>query len=348
MRIAVLNNAAPFVRGGAEHLAEALVERLQAAGHQAVLYRIPFQWNPPERILDSLLAARLLRFPSIDLVIPMKFPVYAVQHPRKVLWLVHQFRQAYDLWDTPFQDLPADALGRRIRDSIVNADNAYLPEARKIFVNSHVTADRLQKFNGIPSEVLYPPHAHPEQFSSGPPGDFIFAAGRINAAKRQALLVEAMQHTRTPVRLVLAGAHETPADEEQLRSLLANPAIAAKVDWLPGYLDEQRKCELFRDCLAAAYLPVDEDSYGYVTMEAFLSAKPAITCTDSGGIHILVEDGATGRIVPPDARALAAAMDDLFTNRAHSAAMGVAAARRLADLGIEWPSVIRRLLEAAA
>ena len=347
MKIGVLNNAAPFMRGGAEHLAEALVRRLIEAGHQACLYRIPFQWNPQEKILDSMLAARLLQFPNLDLVIPFKFPVYTVQHPKKVVWLVHQFRQAYDLWGTDLQGLTADRDGERIRSMIINADHEFLPEARKIFVNSHITADRLRKFNGIGSEVLYPPLAEPELLGPGPQGDYIFCAGRINASKRQHLLVEAMRFTRSGVRLLLAGSHESPAEEAQMRVLMADSKIAAKVEWLPGYLDEDRKREYFRKCLAAAYIPVDEDSYGYVTMEAFLCEKPALTCTDSGGIHILVADNETGYITQPTPKALAVAMDRLFEDRAKTFDMGQAAGSRLSDLGIALPAVIKRLIEAA-
>ena len=348
MKIAVVNNAVPYMRGGAEHLAEALVRRLIEAGHEAVLYRIPFQWNPQEKILDSLLAARLLRFPNLDLVIPLKFPVYAVNHPRKVVWLVHQFRQAYDLWGTPLQGLSGDTDSQRIRSSIIKADSEFLPQAKKLFVNSHVTGDRLRKFNGIKSEVLYPPLPEPEMFGPGPQGNYIFCAGRINASKRQHLLVEAMRWTKSKVRLLLAGAHESAVEESELHLLMADPEIARKVEWIPGYLDEVRKREYFKNCLAAAYIPVDEDSYGYVTMEAFLCEKPVLTCSDSGGIHILVSAGKTGYITEPNAKALAESMDKLYEDRAQTLNMGVAAGSRVTELGIAWPAVIKRLLEGAA
>ena len=41
MKLLVANNAAPFVRGGAELLAERLVTELVAAGHEAELLRLP-------------------------------------------------------------------------------------------------------------------------------------------------------------------------------------------------------------------------------------------------------------------------------------------------------------------
>ena len=118
MKIAVVNNAVPFVRGGAEFLAKWLTERLEQFGHSAVLIRIPFRWEPPEAILDSMLACQMMTVPNVDRVIALKFPAYLVPHGNKVLWLLHQFRQAYDLWGTPLQGLPSNELGTGVRDVI--------------------------------------------------------------------------------------------------------------------------------------------------------------------------------------------------------------------------------------
>ena len=50
MNVLVLNNAAPFIRGGAEELAEHLVQRLNmTAGVEAELLRIPFRWEPADQ-----------------------------------------------------------------------------------------------------------------------------------------------------------------------------------------------------------------------------------------------------------------------------------------------------------
>ena len=57
--------------------------------------------------MRSALAWRLLDLSEangkpVDLVIGMKFPAYLVAHSRKVLWIMHQYRAAYNLWGTPF------------------------------------------------------------------------------------------------------------------------------------------------------------------------------------------------------------------------------------------------------
>ena len=66
MKILVANNCVPFVRGGAEHLAEALTQKLIEFGHEAMLVRIPFRWEPPTKILDSMLACRPVRVKNFE------------------------------------------------------------------------------------------------------------------------------------------------------------------------------------------------------------------------------------------------------------------------------------------
>ena len=68
-------------------------------------------------------------------------------------------------------------------------------------------------------------------------------------------------------------------------------------------------------------LAYDED-LGYATLEALHSGKPVVTCKDSGGSLELIEDGFNGLVTDPDPRAVAEAMDRLWTDRIKAEAMG--------------------------
>ena len=97
MRVAIATVQVPFVHGGAEVLAVGLRDALTRAGHEADIVAVPFKWYPPDRILDHMLACRLLDLSesmgtAIDRVIGLKFPAYLVAHPHKVLWITHQHR----------------------------------------------------------------------------------------------------------------------------------------------------------------------------------------------------------------------------------------------------------------
>ena len=343
MKIAIVNNCVPFVSGGAEYLAAALERKLIEYGHSAIRVNIPFLWHPPAAIIESMLACRMLRVPNTDRVVALKFPAYYLPHPNKVLWLLHQFRQAYELWGTPYQDLPSNQEGERVREAIARADNMYLREPRTIYTNSHVTSDRLWKYNSIRSEVLYPPLLTADHLRHSEYGDYVFYPSRITRGKRQYLLVEAARHLKTRARIVIAGQPETPAETEVLQGIIDAHSLADRVKVIPEFISEETKAELFAGALACIYTPYDEDSYGYVTLEACHCRKPTITCTDSGGTSLLVLDGVTGRQVAPEPESIAAAIDDLWSNRRRAADWGEAAFERMMQLGIHWDHVIGKL-----
>ena len=102
MRIAVCRPQVPFARGGAEIFTDRLVDELRTRGHEADLVSVPFKWYPGARVLTQAFLWRMLDLDEadgkrIDVVVATKFPSYLVRHPDKRVWLVHQFRQAYEL-----------------------------------------------------------------------------------------------------------------------------------------------------------------------------------------------------------------------------------------------------------
>ncbi len=345
MKIAVVNNCVPFLNGGAEHLAQALTSKLMESGHEAILVRIPFCWDPPSKIIDGMFACRMLSLPNVDRVIALKFPAYYIPHPNKILWILHQFRQAYDLWGTPLQGLPNTAEGLAIRESIHMADDRYLPEARRIFTNSRVTSERLKTYNGLDSKVLWPPLLQTEHFSCNDFQDFVFYPSRVNAAKRQWLAVESMKYVRSPVRLILAGKDESETEALQIEQAITSNALADRVLWLRDFISEASKADYFSRALGTIYIPYDEDSYGYVTLESYYSSKPVITCSDSGGTDLLVQDGITGFVADPDPQAIAAAIDKLYQEKQSAREMGRAGLDLVHRLGITWQRVVEALTQ---
>jgi glycosyltransferase involved in cell wall biosynthesis len=347
MRILLATTQVPFVRGGAEVLAEGLRDALVARGHQAEIVAIPFKWYPPERILDSLLACRLLDLSEVcgirtDLLIGLKFPAYCIPHPAKALWIVHQHRSAYDMWAHPMSDLHLYPEGAQVREAIQQADRKLIPEARVIATISRNVSRRLQRYCGIASQPLYNPPAGAGLFHSDGADDYLFFPSRLNRSKRQDLVLQALALTGEPVAVCFAGAVEEPAYERELRELARGLGLAERVRWL-GAISEEEKVERYARALGVLFTPFDED-YGYVTLEAMLSSKPAIACTDSGGPLEFIEPGVTGLLADPTAASLAEAMDRLWANRAEARHMGEAARERYDAMGISWDHVVAGLL----
>jgi glycosyltransferase involved in cell wall biosynthesis len=119
--------------------------------------------------------------------------------------------------------------------------------------------------------------------------------------------------------------------------------LADRVRILPQFISEADKVDLFARALAVAYVPVDEDSYGYVTLEAYEARKPVISCHDSGGVGIVVKHDHTGYVVDPEPEQIALAIDELYLDRGRARALGEAGFAHIQQLGISWEHVIRKL-----
>src|ERR671938_335095 len=150
MRIAVCRPQVPFARGGVEIFTDDLVSELRARGHEADLVTVPFKWYPGERVLTQAFLWRLLDLEEVDgrrvdLVVATKFPSYAIRHPNKVVWLVHQFRQAYELDRTELGQFGESPEERATRRHVQRVDRVALGEARRLFTTSQNVAERLKR-----------------------------------------------------------------------------------------------------------------------------------------------------------------------------------------------------------
>ena len=342
-RIAICAAQVPFTRGGAEVLYESLRDELVRRGHRVEIVALPFNWSSRLAILRSALAWRLVELGEaagerVDLVIATRFPSYVVRHPRKVVWLIHQFRQVYELAGTPYSDFGAREGDDKVAAMIRAIDDRALGEARARFAISANTAARLRDHNGLDAEPLYPPPRLGDAYRSEAPGDYVLTVGRLDPMKRFDLLLRALAARRRPWRAVIAG--EGP-DRARLAALAVELGVADRVEW-PGRVDDRRLVELYARALAVVDAPFDED-YGYVTLEAFRSERPVVTTADAGGVLEFVRDGENGFVCAPGAeREIAARFDRLFDERGEALRLGRAGAERVAAIG--WDRVVERLL----
>jgi glycosyltransferase involved in cell wall biosynthesis len=341
--VLVLSVRAPFVHGGAEELRDHLVRNLNLTpGVRAASMSLPFSWDPWTRLLDEMLIARGLRIAGVDRVIPIKFPAYLVEHHGRTPWLAHQFRQVYDMWDNGTSNIPDTPEGRRVRDLIRAVDRDALSGLRRLFAVSQA-ARRLRHYCRIEAETLSAPLNDPWLFTGGEAGGYVLAGGRVGGAKRQDLLVRALRHA-PGVRLVVAGRPDVPEEGVRLRRLAEAEGVADRVRFELRFLPREELAALVNAASAVAYIPLDEDSAGYVTMEAFQGAKPVVTTSDSGGVLELVRDGETGWVAEPEPEALGAALAQAVADPARAALRGRAGRVALDALGLTWPRTVARLL----
>ena len=345
--ILICTTQVPFTTGGAESHVAGLRRALVAAGYKAEIVALPFKWYPPTEIMRGAMAWRMLDLSAangqpVDLVIGMKFPAYLVAHERKVLWILHQHRAAYNLWGTQFDDLSTYPEGVRVREWIKHCDERFIPEARRVFANSITVAERLKRYNNIESEPLYHPPPLAGKLRTGEQGEYIFYPSRLEPQKRQDLLIQAMRLVRTPVKLILAG---SSSEVKHYEDLIKTHGVGDRVT-MRGFVNDDELVELYANSLGVCYLPFDED-YGYVTLEAMLSGKPVVVPSDGGGAAELVEHDRTGMIVEPDPQAIAECLDSLYGDRAQARKMGERGLEKLTSMNLSWGRVVETLINAA-
>lgn len=340
MKILVAANVAPFMPGGADYHIEGLAEALRRAGHEVLTLRLPFRFSPPAAIasLMDFCGDYDVNAPNgvrIDRLISLQFPAYGLLHDHHRVWVMHQHRAAYELYD----EAAASPEERALRERIRAFDDRVLARIGRRFANSRRVAERLEHFNGLDAEPLYHPPHGVERFYTAEARDYVFFPSRLERLKRQDLLIEAARRVESPVGFLLAGdGGQRPRYERLIEAL----GVADRVRLL-GRIGEAEKLAFYAHSLAVFFGPFDED-YGYVTLEAMLSAKPVITCTDSGGPLELVEHERTGLVTEPTPEAVAAAVDRLYRERTWAGELGRAGRARYRELGIDWARVVERLL----
>ncbi len=346
MKVGIVTVQVPFIQGGAEILAQSLKDELVARGLDADIISLPFKWYPPETLLDHMLAARLtdlteVNGEKIDRLITLKFPAYFTPHPNKVAWLLHQHRQAYDLYDTPYGDLQQSDSGKLVAREIQRWDQAFLPEHRALFAISRKVAERFHLYNGLVAQALYHPPRNSDGFRCETYEDFILVPGRLDPLKRQHLAIEALASTPERLKLVLIGPSVERYANEVRRKVL-DLGLRDRVIFR-GVVTEEEKLTLFARCLAVYYGVYDED-YGYVTLEAFLASKPVVTHSDSGGPLEFVTHEENGYVVPPEAADISQCFRTFLDTPVCVQRMGRAGRASLAAKHIAWDYVIERLL----
>ena len=347
MRVAVVNTHVPFIKGGAELHARNLRMALEEHGHNAVEISIPFKWYPAATFVDSIMAAKLTDLSEsngtkTDMMIGLRFPAYLAQHPNKVFWILHQHRAAYDMWDSGHSDLLNLPNGSALRELIREEDRtAFSQTPNRVYANSKNVATRLEKYTRQDSQALYHPPPNHDLFQQGSFGDYLFAPSRLTPMKRQDMILDALAHTRDPVRVVFSGAPDTQSYFDYLLHKTRELGLENRVTWL-GEISDAELIKTYAHARAVIFAPRDED-YGYITLEAMLSGKPVITVTDSGGPLEFITHEKEGLVSAPDPKKLAKSFDIVMQDQNLAERMGADAYNRYHALNINWAHVVERL-----
>ena len=320
--------------GGAERLYSGLYRGLSALGLDVALISVPSDEPSFDAIVHNYQFCESLDLRSFDVVVSTKAPTYMVKHPCHVMYLVHTVRVFDDMFERNFPSPSQEIYRQRSKLHALDVDAMTSLAAR--FAIGNEVARRLYRSRGLDAEVLHPPLGI-GGFAPGSQGDYFFLPGRLHPWKRVDLVIESLKRSALPMRLVIAGTGE---DEERLKQLAGNDP---RIEFM-GKVNDEKLLDLYSNCLAVPFVPIHED-YGYITLEAFASHKPVITCIDSGEPTHFVKNRQNGLICPPDPENLRQSLEWIFNNRAETLEMGKRGAASIE--GMSWRKTAFHLIDAA-
>ena len=302
LRVAIVH---PFLvsRGGGEKVIDALAELFPRAEfftlmldrstlspqllgrtiHTTFLDRGPLAWRYYQH-LSPLYDAATARhdLSGFDLVIssggpgsktarvPAGIPhIHYCHSPVRYLW------DQYETWlaRLPRALRPAFALtARRQRQR----DLAAVGRVNTFVANSRYIAERIARYYGAQSTVVYPPVELSTAPVSTRPLDYFLTVGRLVPGKRIELLVEACN--RLGRHLIVAG---TGPELTKLRSL-AGPTVE-----IMGRVSDEELTRLYTN--ARAFLFAADEDFGIATAEAQSYGLPAVAYAHGGSLEIVSE-----------------------------------------------------------
>ena len=158
----------------------------------------------------------------------------------------------------------------------------------------------------------------------------LITVGRLTPQKRHELLLEAVRRLADAEVSVAATLVGDGPEREHLEALARRLGIHDAVRFMGAVPPAEVRGYLAQSDVFV--FPAEREGFGLAAVEALMQGVPVVACTDGGGAREIVSDG-EGRIVPPDAAALAEAAQTIAQDpdaRERARAAGAEWRRRLA------------------
>ena len=274
----------------------------------------------------------------VDLAIGLDRPPLA-QHPNLVFWLLHRRRSAYDQVDhrraAGLLHYPARA---PVRATLSSRPTTWPSGTKACTRSSRNISTPLQRYDDAWEVCPPPPLA--ERRDVPAMADYIYFPKRMSPPKRQDLVVEALAHTKSNIRLVF---HRRP--QRRLLDTIVKRSkelgVADRIEWR----DERARTSWLRYAESLAVVCTAREPR-IRRLEAMLSQGRMLTCrTDSVGFSNSFFDAARASSAPRTSFDRAGA-GPAVGGRPEAGEQAYQA--RYDQMGVSWPLVISRLTRRGA
>jgi glycosyltransferase involved in cell wall biosynthesis len=216
--------------------------------------------------------------------------VHHQTHGKKIYYCNTPPRFAYD-WNEQYRN-QANLLRRPFDYFVSHYRRAYeqaVSQMDIVVANSENIRQRIKKYLGLDSQVIYPP-VHVEKYRWLAQGDYFVSSARLMPYKRIRTIVEAFRRLPSQRLVVLSGGPEAAS----LRRL----AAGAENIRFTGWQTEAQLLSWIGNARAAIYIPKAED-FGLSPVEAMSAGKPVIGVAEGGLLETILHEQ-TGLLLPPD------------------------------------------------
>lgn len=208
--------------------------------------------------------------------------VYYCHTPPRFVYDQYEFHMnQLEQWKQPLMSTYVAFLKRVYELSVAQMDC--------VVVNSAHVQERVSRYLGLPSVVVYPP-CDTSRFVWQGQGDYYLSTARLEPLKRVERIVEAFVAMPERKLIVLSGG-------SQLLKLRSLASRAANITFT-GWVDDLTLLRLMGNCIATLYMPIEED-FGMSPVESMSCGKPVIGVQEGGMIETVV-DGETGILLRPN------------------------------------------------
>ncbi|MEM2956111.1 MAG: glycosyltransferase family 4 protein [Candidatus Pacearchaeota archaeon] len=304
MRIAILE---PYIEGigGAQRVIAKYSNYLKEKGHYVEIFTQRYDpktaYAEFKNIKITILKLKnkifspfvylLKKFRGFDLIIANDWPThFASLRNDNVVWICYSpKRDFYDLKkyylkNYPFYEKMLILIKNILFKSI---DILSAKKAKKIMPISKNVLDRVKKYYNREGEIFYCGIDF-DRYYNKKYGNYILCISRLVKPKRVDILIRSMGLVKSKIKLLIAG--DGP-EMNNLKKLAKNyPNVK-----LLGAVDEKKLIELYANCLAVVYVPIDED-WGLIPLEAGASGKLTIGVNE-GGLKETIINNKTGFLI---------------------------------------------------